>query len=78
MKNSRKLTWSCPCILEERYGNFQKETIVYPELQAVLTIKRVNGWPDTKQQVAIEAQDSTGHSVTKSQQQMDSSSKDYA
>ena len=38
----------------ERYEDFQKETIVYPELKAVLTKKR-NGWPDTKQQVAIEA-----------------------
>ena len=64
-------------ISEERYEDFQKETIVYPELQAVLTMKR-NGWSDTKQQVAIEAQDSTGDSVTKSQQQIDSSSKDYA
>ena len=42
-------------ISEERYGDFQKETIVDPELQAVLTMKRVNGWPDTKQPVAIEA-----------------------
>ena len=38
----------------ERCEDFQKETIVYPELKAVLTMKR-NGWPDTKQQVAIEA-----------------------
>ena len=27
---------------------------VYPELKAVLTVNR-NGWPDTKQQVAIKA-----------------------
>ena len=42
-------------ISEEWYEDFQKETIVDPELQAVLTMKRINGWPDTKQQVAIEA-----------------------
>ena len=64
-------------ISEERYEDFQKETIVYPELQTVLTMER-NGWPDTKQQLATEVQDSTGHSVTKSQQQMDSSSKEHA
>ena len=33
----------------------RKRTIVDPELQAVLTMKRVNGWPDTKQQLVIEA-----------------------
>ena len=34
-------------VSEERYGEFQKETKVDPELQAVLTMVR-NGWPDTK------------------------------
>lgn len=42
-------------ISEERYEDFQKETIVEPELQAVLTMEKINGWPDTKQQLAIEA-----------------------
>ena len=32
-----------------------RETIVDPELQAVLTMEKINRWPDTKQQVAIEA-----------------------
>ena len=41
-------------VSEERYEEFQKETKVDPELQAVLTMVR-NGWPDTKQQVPIEA-----------------------
>ena len=41
-------------ISEERYEEFQKETKVDPELQAVLTMVR-NGWPDTKQQVPLEA-----------------------
>ena len=65
-------------ISEERYEDFQKETIVDPELQAVLTMEKINGWPDSKQQLAIETEDSTGHSVTKLQQQMDSSSKEHA
>lgn len=34
-------------VSEERYEEFQKETKVDPELQAVLTMVR-NGWPDTK------------------------------
>lgn len=50
-------------VSDARYEEFQKETKVDPELQAVLTMVR-NGWPDTKQQ---------GHSVTK-----DSSSKGHA
>ena len=37
MKNSRKLTWSCP------YQRSGMETIVDPELQAVLTMKRMDG-----------------------------------
>ena len=41
-------------VSEERYEEFQKETKVDPELQAVLTMVR-NGWPDTKQQVPLEA-----------------------
>ena len=60
-------------VSEERYEEFQKETKVDPELQAVLTMVR-NGWLDKKQQVPLEARP-TGHSVTKSQQPMDSSSK---
>ena len=40
------------------------ETIIDPELQAVLTMKRINGWPDTKQQLAIEMQDSTDKVAT--------------
>ena len=34
-------------VSEELYEEFQKETKVDPELQAVLTMVR-NGWPDTK------------------------------
>ena len=41
-------------VSEELYEEFQKETKVDPELQAVLTMVR-NGWPDTKQQVPLEA-----------------------
>ena len=41
-------------VSEERYEEFQKETKVDPELQAVLTMVR-NGWPDTKQQVPLKA-----------------------
>ena len=41
-------------VSEERYEEFQKGTKVDPELQAVLTMVR-NGWPDTKQQVPLEA-----------------------
>ena len=37
MKNSRKLTWSCP------YQRSGMETIVDPELQAVPTMKRMDG-----------------------------------
>ena len=59
-------------ISEERYGDHSR-----PRATSSPNHEE-NGWPDTKQQLAIEAQDSTGHSVTKSQQQMDSSSEDYA
>ena len=41
-------------VSEERYEEFQKMTKVDPELQAVLTMVR-NGWPNTKQQVPLEA-----------------------
>ena len=41
-------------VSEERYEEFQKETKVDPELQAVPTMVR-NGWPGTKQQVPLEA-----------------------
>ena len=41
-------------VSEERDEEFQKETKVDPELQAVLTMVR-NEWPDTKQQVPLEA-----------------------
>ena len=41
-------------VSEERYEEFQKGTKVDSELQAVLTMVR-NGWPDTKQQVPLEA-----------------------
>ena len=52
MKNSKKSTWSC--LYQERYEEFQKETKVDPELQAVVTMVR-NGWPDTTQQVPLKA-----------------------
>ena len=41
-------------VSEERYEEFQKETKVDTELQAVLTMV-ANGWPDTKLQVTLEA-----------------------
>lgn len=41
-------------VSEVRYEEFQKETKVDPELQAVQTMVR-NGWPDTKQQVPLKA-----------------------
>ena len=41
-------------VSEERYEEFQKETKIDPELQAVLAMVK-NGWPDTKGQVPIEA-----------------------
>ena len=40
-------------VSEERYEEFQKETKIDPELQAVLAMVK-NGWPDTKVQVPIE------------------------
>ena len=49
-------------ISEERYGDHSR-----PRATSSPNHEE-NGWPDTKQQLAIEAQDSTGHSVTKSQQ----------
>ena len=44
-------------VSEERYEEFQKETKIDPEQQAVLSMVR-NGWPDTKQQVPLEARPS--------------------
>ena len=41
-------------VSEELYEEFQKETKIDPELQAVLAMVK-NGWPDTKVQVPIEA-----------------------
>jgi len=41
-------------VSEERYEEFQQETKVDQELQAVLTMVR-NEWPDTKQQVPLKA-----------------------
>ena len=41
-------------VSDERYEEFQKETKIDPELQAVLTMVK-NGWPDTKVQVPVEA-----------------------
>ena len=41
-------------VSDERYEEFQKETKTDPELQAVLTLVK-SGWPDTKQQVPVEA-----------------------
>ncbi|CAB4027175.1 Hypothetical predicted protein, partial [Paramuricea clavata] len=41
-------------VSDERYKEFQKETKTDPELQAVLTLVK-SGWPDTKQQVPVEA-----------------------
>ncbi len=41
-------------VSDERYEEFQKETKIDPELQAVLSVVK-NGWPDTKVQVPVEA-----------------------
>ena len=41
-------------VSEERYEEFQKETKVHSELQAVLTMVR-NGWPNTMQLVPLRA-----------------------
>ena len=41
-------------VSDERYEEFQKETKIDPELQAVLAMVK-NGWPDTKVHVPVEA-----------------------
>ena len=41
-------------VSEERYEEFQKETKTDAELRAVLPLVK-SGWPDTKQQVPVEA-----------------------
>ena len=41
-------------VSDERYEEFQKETKIDPELQAVLAMVK-NGWSDTKVQVPVEA-----------------------